>query len=283
MKPVLKVLHPGAGCSLQDPGRPGWKRYGVPAGGAMDRESAGWANRLVGNPEEAPVLELALTGARLQVLREAELALTGADVDGSHPRWRSFFVRAGEEIQFRGMRGGVWSYLAVAGGFVGPRWFGSVSVNARAGFGSACGPGTELVAGEASRLSAVASRYVREAERPRFSPEMEVPVWPGPEWEVLDPASAAQFLSGPWNISPHGDRTGYRLDGPLLDISPRSMLSAPLAVGTIQLPPGGRPLVILRDGPTVGGYPRLAIVDPSALSRFTQCAPGSTVRFRLLT
>jgi biotin-dependent carboxylase-like uncharacterized protein len=281
MNPVLKILHPGGGCSLQDLGRPGWKRFGVPEGGAMDREAAAQANRLVGNADAAAVLELALTGARLLVLRAAEFALTGAEVDGSHPRWRSFRAREGEEIQLRQMRGGAWSYLAVAGGFAAPRWFGSASVNARAGFGTACLPDAELAAGEPRRLSAVAGRYVPEAERPRFSAETVIPVWPGPEWGTLPSAVTGEFLRQSWKVSSHVDRTGCRLDGPALDGPPRSMLSSPLVVGSVQLPPGGRPIVILRDGPTVGGYPRLAAVDPAALSRFTQCAPGTAVRFQL--
>lgn len=281
MSPVLKVLNPGGGCTLQDLGRPGWKCFGVPEGGAMDREAAVQANRLVGNLDSAPLLELAMTGARLLVLKDAEFALAGADAAGSHRRWRSFVARAGEEIHLREMRAGVWSYLAVAGGFVGEKWFGSVSVNARAGFGSACAGGSELSAQAMSRSSAVAGRFVCEDELPRFSSETVAPVWRGPEWEWLSESRALDFLRSSWTVSRHCDRTGYRLDGPTLEVPSRRMLSSPLLVGTIQLPPGGLPIVILRDGPTVGGYPRLAILDPSAVSRFTQNAPGTTVRFQL--
>ena len=281
MSPVLKVLHSGGGCALQDLGRPGWKRFGVPEGGAMDREAAIQSNRLVGNPDSAPVLELAMTGARFLVLKDAEFALTGADANGSHPRWRGFAGKAGEEIRLLEMHSGVWSYLAVAGGFVGPKWFGSASVNARAGFGIACASGSELFAGAANRSSAVAGRFVREEEVPRLTAETVIPVWPGPEWEWLSKHSMSDFLCQPWTLSPHCDRTGYRLNGPVLEVPSGKMLSSPLAIGTIQLPPGGHPIVILRDGPTVGGYPRLAILDPTTVSRFTQCAPGTTVRFQL--
>lgn len=283
MNPVLKILHPGGGCSLQDLGRPGWKRFGVPEGGAMDRDSAVQANRLVGNPDGAAVLEIALTGARFQVLRETEFALTGADAEGSHPRWCSFVARGGEEIVLRQLRAGVWSYFAVAGGFDGPRWLGSSSVNARAGFGTAFASGSEVAAGPALRTSAISRRFVAEEDRPRFSRETVVPIWTGPEWGILPAASREDFLRDPWVLSSQIDRTGYRLEGPQLSPPTHSMLSSPVAVGTVQLPPRGRPIVILRDGPTVGGYPRLAILDPSAVSRFAQCAPGSTVRFQFLS
>jgi biotin-dependent carboxylase-like uncharacterized protein len=281
MNGVLKILHPGGGCSLQDLGRPGWKRFGVPEGGAMDREAARQANRLVGNPDGAAVLEIALTGARFQVLQETEFALTGADAEGSHPRWCSFVARAGEEIVLRQLRGGVWSYLAVAGGFEGPRWLGSRSVNARAGFGTGHAAGSVLTAGTARRVSAIKRRFVAEGDRPQFSGETEIPVWPGPEWELLPAAAGEDFLCGPWTLSSQSDRTGYRMEGPRLALPAHSMLSSPVTVGTVQLPPGGKPIVILRDGPTVGGYPRLAILDPSAVSLFVQCAPGTVVRFHL--
>jgi biotin-dependent carboxylase-like uncharacterized protein len=281
MSPVLKVLNPGGGCSLQDLGRPGWKRFGVPEGGVMDRDSAVQANRLADNPDSAALLELAMTGTRLLVLRDAEFALTGADVEASHPRWRSFSARAGEEICLQQMGAGVWSYLAVAGGFAGPRWFGSVSVNARAGFGTVCAVGSELSAPSAARSSAVAGRFVRPSDRPRIAAETVVSLWPGPEWETLPARSMSDFLHLPWTLSRQCDRTGYRLEGPVLEVPSSQMLSSPLSVGTVQLPPAGHPIVILRDGPTVGGYPRLAILDPSAVSQFTQCAPGTTVRFHL--
>lgn len=281
--PVLEVLAGGAGMTVQDSGRPGWKRFGVPPGGAMDAESALWANRLVGNPESAPVLEMAFTGARLRVLRTSEFAVTGADVEGTHPRWKSFHAAAGEEMAFGPLRAGVWSYVAVQGGFAAPRWFGSASVNPRAGFGAALVPGAMLFRREADRLAAVSARFVAEPERPRFAERTELPVWAGPEWEQFPAAVRDRFLAASWQISSQLDRTGYRLEGEALEAALPPMPSAPVAVGVIQVPENGRPIVILRDGPTVGGYPRLAILDASAVSRMTQCAPATQVRFRLVS
>ncbi len=283
MSAVLQIVNPGSGCSLQDGGRPGWKRFGVPEGGVMDRDSAAQANRLAGNPDAAPVLEIFLTGARLKVLRAAEFAITGAGWAARHPPWRSFRADAGEEIVLAHRQGGAWSYLAVHGGFLGPRWFGSVSVNPRASFGSLGAAGDILQAGVAERAGSVASRFTKDEHRPRFDEPPGIPVWPGPEWTVFSRVEQERFLSTEWIVSPQSDRSGYRLDGPPLAVPGLSMLSSPLAVGAIQLPPAGRPIVILRDGPTVGGYPRLAIVDPTAVSRFTQNAPGTPVRFELET
>lgn len=279
MNAVLQILAPGSGCSLQDEGRPGWKRFGVPEGGVMDRDSAVQANRLAGNPDGAPVLEIFLAGTRLKVLRTAEFALTGAAADAHHPQWRSFRADAGEEIALAHRPSGVWSYLAVHGGFLGPSWFGSVSVNPRAGFGTLGAAGDLLQARASEPTGPIASRFTRKEHQPRFEETPGIPIWPGPEWELFSTTEQERFLNTPWIVSPQSDRSGYRLDGPPLAGPEKTMLSSPLAVGTIQLPPAGRPIVILRDGPTVGGYPRLAIVEPDAVSRFTQCAPGTTVRF----
>ena len=280
MKPVLEVLSPGGGATIQDLGRRGWKRFGIPPGGAMDEDSARRANLLVGNEGSEPVIELLYTGARLKVLQPAELAITGARVDCNRPRERSFFVEAGEEIAFQHLRAGVWTYLAVQGGFDSPVWFGSASANPRAGLGSVLQKGERLDRRDRPRLSAVSSRVAKEWDSFEETPLLSV--WPGPEWRTFSESARARFLESEWKISPESDRTGYRLESAPLGTARIKMLSAPLAVGVIQVPPDGRPIVILRDGPTVGGYPRLAVLDPAFLSRFTQCAPGTPVRFRLI-
>lgn len=280
MSEVLEVLSPGAGLAMQDQGRPGWKRHGLPSGGAMDADSAAQANRLVGNPDIAPVLELTFTGARLRVLQRCELALAGAEVTCSHPLWRSFFAEPGEQIVFTDLRSGVWTYLAVQGGWETPRWFGSASVNPRAGLGRVLTPGLRLSAQPGPRTTSISGRFV--VERPHWRETPVLPVWPGPEWEKFSPESRARFFQQTWRASTQSDRSGYRLEGDALAVGGLQIPSSPTAVGVIQVPAGGQPIVLLRDGPTVGGYPRLAIMDPSVVSRFTQCAPGTSVKFQLV-
>lgn len=280
MSDVLEVLSPGTGLALQDMGRPGWKRHGLPPGGAMDADSAAQANLLVGNPAGAPVLELTYTGARLRVLQRCELALAGADVACSHPLWRSLFAEAGEEIVFTDLRSGVWTYLAVQGGWAAPEWFGSASVNPRAGLGRMLTPGIRLAAQPGPRTTAISGRFV--SEQPHWEESPTLPVWPGPEWEKFSQETRSRFLRQSWRVSTQSDRSGYRLEGEALEATGLQIPSSPTAVGVIQVPAGGQPIVLLRDGPTVGGYPRLAILDPSAVSRFTQCAPGTSVQFQLV-
>ena len=278
--PILEVLAVGAGMTIQDLGRSGWKRFGIPPGGAMDLESARQANLLVGNSAGAPVVELLFTGAKFLVLSSSELAIAGAEVECEWPTWRNFHVEPGSEISFGPLRAGVWSYLAVRGGFAASRWFGSASANLRAGFGEAVQPGARLSCEKRLPAEEISSRFVPESVREEYGQTPVLRVWPGPEWDGFTEEARREFLRQTWRVSSQSDRAGYRLEGIALESRLR-MPSAPVAVGAIQIPPNGQPIVLLRDGPTVGGYPRLAILDGSGVSRFTQCAPGTCVRFAL--
>jgi len=281
MSAILEILAPGTGISMQDTGRSGWKRFGVPPGGAMDQAAAIWANKLVGNKSDMPVLEILLSGARLRLLEPCVIAITGAEVDTGFPRWRSLSLAAGTEVLFGPCHAGVWSYLAMLGGFAAERWLGSSSVNPRAGLGASLKSGDRLHrASFPSGQSSIAARFLPPQEYPALTMSPEIAVWPGPDERMFSESALKQFYDSPWTISAQSDRSGYRLEGSALPASDRPMLSSPVVVGTVQIPPGGHPIVILRDGPTVGGYPRLAVLDPAAISRFAQCAPGENIRFR---
>ena len=134
-KPVLRVMNPGLGAAFQDQGRHGWRRFGVPPGGAMDAHAASMANRLLSNPPWAALVELLLQGAKFQVLDPAWVALTGADMRANQPTWRAVPVRKGEVISLPHNEAGVWSYLAIDGGFAAEQWLDSASTLAIAGLG----------------------------------------------------------------------------------------------------------------------------------------------------
>src|SRR5437016_323413 len=121
---VFEILQPGLAATLQDHGRSGWRRFGVPPSGAMDRHAADWANRLLDNCLEVPVLELLLQGAKFKALLNVWIAITGAEMETNVPTWRAVRLRAGDMVEFTRNRSGVWGYLAVEGGFVGPRYLG---------------------------------------------------------------------------------------------------------------------------------------------------------------
>lgn len=281
---VLEVLDPGLGAAVQDSGRKGWKRFGVPPSGAMDAHAAGWANLLVENPPCAPVLELLLQGARLRVLSNAWLAITGADSECNLPRWRVVHATAGEVIHFPHTKSGVWIYVGISGGFDAPSWLGSASVYPRGQLGRRLARGDVLSAKEPAKPFAlpegVAGRSVDLNERRSYEQPPALRVWLGPQWRSFTPASRKILFDADWTVTPQSDRVGYRLAGPQLAARPAQIISEPVIVGSIQVPENGQPIVTMRDGPTVGGYPKIGVVDSADVSWLAQCRPGSKIRFQ---
>lgn len=278
---VIEVLHAGAGMSIQDFGRAGLKRYGVPPGGAMDRHAAAWANRLAGNADDSPVLEILLHGVRLRVLQRCRIAVTGAT--GGRMAWRAERFAEGDEIVFPPSGAGLWSYLAVEGGIVAKRFFGSASAYPRGGLGEALLAGSRFFAGADKTVDGIAGSFVAEDERRDYASPPEFRVWPGPQWEEFSAGSRERFFMSSWQVSSRSDRTGYRLEGARIEEDFPEMTSEPVLVGSVQVPPGGQPIVIMRDGPTVGGYAKIGLIDPPQIDWLAQCRPGVTIRFRPAT
>ena len=286
-EPVLRVDQPGLGLSLQGPPRTGWRKFGVPAGGAMDREAARWANRLLQNPDDAPVLELLLQGARLTAVCDLWIAVTGADAGcADRAVWRAARLARGESLEFPRNRAGVWSYLAVEGGFAAPLWLGSASSHPRAGIGLLA-EGAMLVRqrvqDRAEVAASISGRSVPGRERRNYLQPPPLRVWPAPQTGLFLRASREAFFTQTWTVSAQSDRVGYRLEGPALSTSLPELLSEPVRTGSIQIPPGGTPIVTMQDGPTVGGYPKLGLVDPADLPWLAQCRPGQLIRFKPAT
>ncbi len=281
---LLEVLDPGLGATFQDRGRAGWRRFGVPPSGAMDDHAAGWANVLLDNSPTAPVVELLLQGAKFLALHDCWIAVCGADAEASVPTWRAVRLRANDEIRFPRNRSGVWTYLAVEGGFDAPLQLGSASVYARGRLGTPLVRGDVLLRtpGASFRLPAsVAGRSVAWEERRNYDATPLLRVWPGPQWDSFSEADRAAFLEQTWTVTPQSDRVGYRLSGQPLALGQWQMISEPLRVGTVQVPEDGQPIIMMRDGPTVGGYPKLGVVDAHDVARLAQCRPGRGVKFRL--
>lgn len=283
--PVLEVIDPGMGISVQDLGRIGWRRFGVPMSGVMDDHSARAANVLLDNPPDAPVLEMLLQGQRLKVLETCWVAVTGADASSTVADWHAVEVKKGSKLVFPVNQKGVWIYLAIAGGFAGDVQFGSASTSARAGIGRMLRVGDQLARREASYLhlpQAVAGRVAAWDEQRNFLKPPVLRVWRGPQWGLFGEAERERFFANAWEVSSQSDRTGYRLLGSEISPPEGDMISEPVRIGSIQIPRGGQPIVTMRDGPTVGGYPKLGMVDPRDLSWLVQCRPGQAVRFQLL-
>jgi biotin-dependent carboxylase-like uncharacterized protein len=280
---IFEVIHPGFGASVQDRGRVGWRRFGVPGSGVMDDHAAAWANRLLDNSADAPVIELALQGAELYVRRDAWIAISGANTDSTHPMWRAVRVPSGETIRFPRHHYGMWTYVAVEAGFDAPRLLGSASVYARGGLGRLLERGDVLrrAAGHDFHLPEhVAGRTAPWNEQRDYRTPPPLRVWPGPQWNFFSESEREKFFAQTWTVTSQSDRIGYRLTGGPLNPPREQIISEPVRVGTIQIPESGQPIVTLRDGPTVGGYPKLGLIEAADLSWLVQCCPGQTVRFQ---
>lgn len=281
-EPVLEVLAPGPHGSLQDAGRRGGRRFGVPPGGALDAHALRAVNLLLGNPPDAPVLEILPLGVRLRVRRPMAFVLGGAEGGGPLPRWRALELDADAQIAWLRPVGGVWSYLGVRGGFAAPRRFGSVSPLAAVGAGSLLRAGDVLEAGRAAPPPGIGGRWLAASAWRDYPRPPPLRVWPGPQWDDFSAAARDAFFAAAWRVSARSSRAGYRLEGPPL-AAPAGLVSEPVLVGSIQVPPGGQPIVTLHDGPTVGGYAKLGLVEPEDLSWLVQVPAGGAVGFTPVT
>jgi biotin-dependent carboxylase-like uncharacterized protein len=280
---VLRVLNPGVGASFQDRGRPSWRKFGVPVGGVMDFHAALCANRLLDNSVDAVVVELLLQGARFIALRALWVAVTGAEMGCTVPTWRAVRLAAGQTIEFPRNESGVWAYVAVESGFAAPRVLGSASVNPRARIGSVLLSNDVLqsVGHQAFRLpDGIGGRVVPAFERRDYRVTRSLRVWPAPQYDAFTATDRASLFERPWLVSPQSDRVGYRFTGEPLQTRFAQIVSEPVRVGTIQVPENGLPIVTMRDGPTVGGYPKIGVLDSADVSVLAQCRPGQEIRFQ---
>ncbi|MBM7061533.1 biotin-dependent carboxyltransferase family protein [Pseudomonas sp. UL073] len=280
---LLRVLKPGPLSLLQDGGRHGWQHLGVSPSGPLDTHAAAWANRLLGNRWDAPLLEIALGGVVLECDGDGWLALCGADLplqlDGTPRRgWSRFRVRAGQRLELGYARSGQRAYLAASGGFRGAAVLGSVACQVREGLGGLHGDGRPLAAGD--RLSFIAAELPGPASVPwRFVPDYRT----APTLRVLPapglPAALLQrFVAQPWHLSAQADRMGARLQGAALHL-PAVEWSQGMANGAIQLPPDGQPIILQADRQTMGGYPLLGWLHPLDAGRLAQIPAHGELRF----
>lgn len=255
----------------------------------MDRRAMLWANRLLGNPAGAPILEVTLGGLEISVDTAVTVALTGADcsptVDGVSTRsWRPIQLEAGQMLRLGFASRGMRAYLAFPGGVRAPTFFDSASVVLREGLsGGKIETGNRLEWAADLRLGPGQVSPLSISVPPRFrilpGPELRVQFLPGYEWEQFSAADRQTFVSASWAVTPASDRIATRFDGPSLVSGPRTLDSVPLVDGTIQVTADGAPLVFMRDRPTIGGYPKLGSILPHLIDELAQARPGTLIRF----
>lgn len=291
----LEILEVNGLATLQDSGRTGWRKFGVPTSGAMDMFAFRAANLLAGNDPHCAAVEIGLGGIVLRALHDCVVSVAGVGFALSiyiwdFPLWSSYYARGGWTIRLDKLDFGVWAYLAISGGVQTPLVLDSSSTYLRGAFGGLDGrrlqAGDVLRSGIPSRpLNELAARTLPELARPAYSDNPTIDVVMGPQEKYFADDSAATFLSQAYTISPTSDRMGYRLEGPALVHRDKvELVSEGMTMGAIQVPANGQPIVMMADSPTTGGYPKIGTVVRADLPLLAQCAPGKgRIRFRRTT
>ena len=264
------MIHPGALTTVQDAGRPGYESSGVSPGGAVDLQALRVANLLVGNNEDAAVLEICIRGPVLKFHAETVVALVGAT--GRPQR-----VAAGETLDFSKPTSGIRACLAVAGGMRVPEILGSMATDLRAGFGGFHGralrAGDRLNFGEAGPAPRNGDWHVGQLEG---NSRIELRFLPGVQQHWFSETARRRFRGEAYQLTPRSDRMGARLAGAELKLAePREMISQPVACGSVQVPPDGQPIILLAERQTIGGYPQIGHVISVDLPKLARAWPGT--------
>ncbi len=289
-RPDLVVEEGGLFTTVQDLGRPGYRRFGLPQSGGMDPLSLRVANQLLGNVAGAAALEFTAPGPHLVALRRIVIAVGGADhspaVNGRPaPMWSAFELREGDVLTFGSPKAGRWGYLAIPGGVDVPQVMGSRATYIRGAVGGYAG--RRLQTGDrlaAARRAPAARLGLPAALRPPVDGDVSLRIVRGPQDDYFTEEALAVLGREAYRVSMEIDRLGYRLDGPRLAHRAKvEMLSDGLLPGAVQVPSGGQPIVIMADGPTSGGYPKIGAVVQPDLRRLVQARRDNAIHFRAVS
>lgn len=280
----FKVAFAGPLVSIQDAGRLGQMRFGVPASGPMDRFSFAAAHAML-NVAIGPVIEVSLGGLVLECTDGAvTCALAGGafSLNGSEPGWQVTRVQAGDKLTLRSGPWGSWAYLAFCGKIQADEWLGSVATHTLSGLG-----GGALRAGDSFEVRDASVQTARDGtyECPAVAhPLPEIRIVAGPQDQHFAPGMLDTLTAQPYRMTDAFDRMGVRLSGaPLALENALSIPSEPILRGSIQVAGDGVPVVLLADHQTTGGYPKIATVLSADTDRLAQMRAGDAVRFQTAT
>jgi antagonist of KipI len=283
----MRVETPGLFTTVQDLGRPGYGTLGVSESGAADAIALRLGNRLVGNLENAAVLEMTLLGGTFFFSDEVIVAVTGSDfapvLDGLPvPLWSPFRVSAQQRLQIGSTRTGARCYLCVQGGFVVKRFLGSASTHILSGLGGLDGralrKGDILTIGP--RPSTISPKKLPSGVIEQLAYRKQLRVTDGPQWDWFSKSSQEQFIASTYRVTEEANRMGLRLDGaPIATNFLEPMITEGVSLGAIQVPPGGHPIILFVEQQTTGGYPKIANIISADMASVGQLRPRDEVRF----
>ena len=290
---TIEVLDGGFFTTVQDLGRYGYQRYGVPVAGALDQFALRVGNILVGNQEGDAGLEITLVGPRLRFLADTVIAITGASLDprlddGPVAMWQAIVIPQGGTLSFGGVQDGMRAYLTVAGGIDVPQVLGSRSTYTRSRLGGLEGralePGDTLATfGEGSATPLEGRKLARE-QVPAYEHSHTLRVVLGPQDDAFSQEGLHTFLSATYTVTPQSDRIGYRHQGPQIQHKGGAdIVSDGIPFGAVQVTGDGMPILLLADRGTTGGYTKIATIISVDIAAVAQAIPGDTVSFQPVT
>lgn len=299
---ALEIGEPGLYTTIQDRGRFGYYKYGIPQSGSMDQFSAGAANRLVGNTPDEAVLECTYMGPVFTTDEDAVLAVTGAPVDvlvNDKPveQWRRIELAAGDTVRFGLIRGGMKFYVAVCGGIDVPAVLGSRSTYSIGMIGGL--DGTKLERGDRLEVGRPPDSGLPRLDElrddpPAYEKDVEIRIVLGLYDIKLAQEGIDNLLGEVWTLTPVADRMGLRYKGPGVvwkdaeqpfgaGQDPSNIVDAGYAVGSIQIPGGTQPIILHREAVSGGGYAMVGTVISADMDRVARGAPGTRTRFVSVT
>ena len=296
----FKVIHSGILTHFQGLGRTGWRKFGIPLSGPMDKRAFIAANLLLGNNENSTSLEITLQGLKLETLCNCSIAVTGADlgfsINGEYlPPWTGHKVEAGDLLWFKGRKSGLRAYLAVSGGFEAPEYLNSTSVFQMGNMGQSLSQNQVL---QQAAIPEKQSVYIKAGSLceppdvkqlpehliPPCNPPMRIRVILGPQDQAFSRVGRETFFASEYKVTPQSNRMALRLDGPALEHNGAAdIISEPVVPGSIQVPQDGHPIVLLADSQTTGGYAKIATVISPDLDLLGQAIPGGAISFEALS
>ena len=296
---AIRIVNPGLSTTVQDLGRPGYYNIGIPLSGGMDRFALRVANMLVGNDENAAVLEAVFLGPEIEFTSDAIVAVTGAElppkVDGKvQPTWTSFPIKKGQVLSFDYLKKGARAYIAVAGGIDVPVVLGSRSTYTLGALGGLEGRKLQkgddlgvLKLGKPAKSGATVPAMLRRLP----SENVELRTLPGLYWHRITEQSGRNFFEDSWKVAPEADRIGYRFRGgrPLEFVprkqpfgagsDPSNIVDACYPYGSVQVPGGTEPIVLHRDAVSGGGYMMVGTVISADMDLIGQLQPHMPTKF----
>lgn len=281
----FKVIKSGFLSLIEDYGRFGFAQYGLCQSGVADEHAYCWANHLLENHFNDAILEITFGGCELKALTDSFIVVTGADLDfkidgKTQPLWQVISIESGDTLTWSVAKNGMRTYLAVKGGFQTDQLFNSRSVTLREQIGLQLMEDDELLSHANS--SKVVQHSIPSHFLPDYKPDLTLRLLPSYQFDQFDQQQKETFFNQRYAISGASDRTGCRLEGQRIQNIPSTMISEGISYGSVEITTQGLPIILLKDRPTIGGYPKIGTVFSLDLAKLAQNQSGRTVSFELI-